>query len=129
MAKIDIDKLAITVIQEIQKYADVTHEVVNKAVYETAKETVNELRATSPKDSGDYAESWTYKRDKEARGKNRYNMIVYSEKPNYRVTHLLEYGHAKVNGGRTRAFPHIRNAEQNAIEKLESKIRDGVAGL
>lgn len=127
MAKIDIDKLSLTVIQSLQEYAKATQESVNKAVLETAKETVNELKITSPVGAtGNYAESWTYKRDKEARGENMYNMIVYSEKPDYRLTHLLEFGHAKVNGGRTRAFPHIKNAELNAMERLEFKIRNGV---
>lgn len=127
MAKIDIDKLSLTVIQALQEYADFTSEVVEKAVVETARETVKELKVTSPVgDSGDYSESWTYKRDKEVKGRNRYNMIVHSKKPDYRLTHLLEYGHAKVNGGRTRAFPHIKNAELNAIEKLEAKIRNEV---
>ncbi len=112
---------------ELQVYAEATTEIVEEAVLETAKETVNELRITSPVgDTGDYAESWKYKRDSEAKGKNKYNMIVYSKKPNYRLTHLLEHGHAKVNGGRTKAIPHIKNAEETAIKRLENKILRGI---
>lgn len=131
MAKIDVDKMSIEVIKNLQLYTEATIEVVEKAVKETAKETVQELRVTSPEGNrGDYTKSWKQKRDSEARGKNKFNMIVYSEKPHYRLTHLLENGHALKRGGRTvgkaRAFPHIKNAELNAIERLETKITRGI---
>lgn len=131
MAKIDVDKLSIAVMSELRLYEDATVDIVEQAVMETAKETVNELRVTSPVgNSGDYAESWTYKRDKEAQGRNRYNMIVYSKKPNYRLTHLLEYGHALRRGGRqigqVKAFPHIKDAEIHAGKRLENKIIRGI---
>lgn len=126
MAKIDIDKLSIEVIKNLNSYAKVTSDTVERAVKETAKETVKELRVTSPVGSGDYSRSWKSKRDATARGKNKYNMIVYSNKPNYRLTHLLEKGHPIVKKGRTvgsaRAIPHIKNAEENAIERLRYKI-------
>lgn len=129
MAKIDTDKLSMEVIKNLQLYSKVTCEIVEKAVIETAKETVKELRVTSPEGAtGEYAKSWKCKRDKEAKGKNRYNMIVYAQKPDYRLTHLLEHGHALIRGGRTRAFPHIKNAELNAIERLEAKIIRGIEG-
>lgn len=127
MAKIDVDKLSMEVVKNLQLYSKVTIEMVEKAVVETAKETVQELRVTSPEGkTGEYAKSWKCKRDKEAKGKNRYNMIVYAEKPDYRLTHLLEHGHALKSGGRTRAFPHIKNVELNAIERLEAKILRGI---
>ena len=130
MASIDIDKLVISVMAELENFAGATHEIVEASVKETAKYTANELKATSPVgDTGDYAKSWGYKRDAEGRKHNKFNMIVFSEKPNYRLTHLLEFGHAKVNGGRVAAQPHIKNAEENAEAKLLQKIKSGIAGI
>ncbi|MDB1943740.1 HK97 gp10 family phage protein [Clostridium tertium] len=78
---------------------------------QVAKETVKELKSTSPKKKGagggKYAKGWKVS---DIRGR----MIIHNKK--YQLTHLLEYGHAKVNGGRVAAKVHIRPAEERAIE-------------
>ena len=134
MAKVDIDKLSLEVMNQLKLYGEATVEIVENAVEETAKETVNELRVTSPVGAtGDYSDSWKKKRDKNARGRYRYDMIVYSAKPDYRLTHLLEYGHALRRGGRkigkAKAFPHIKNAEIHAEKRLINKIMKGIEGI
>ena len=47
-------------------------------------------------------------------------IVVHSKR--YQLTHLLEFGHAKRGGGRTRAFPHIAPVEQAGIEQLTRDI-------
>lgn len=124
MARINIDQLSLTVLRDLEVYRANTIESVKEAVTETAKETVKELKRTSPKGATkDYSKSWAYKRDRSLRGKWRYSMVVYSKKPDYRLTHLLENGHAKVNGGRVPGQPHIKIAEQHAIRLLDEKLR------
>ena len=79
-------------------------------------ETVDDLKATSPKDHGDYAQDWTYKRT------GGLSFVVYN-KDHYRLTHLLEKGHAIANqhghySGRVPAHVHIKPAEKRACERL-----------
>lgn len=52
-----------------------------------------------------------------------YSSTVYARPPYYRLTHLLEHGHATRNGGRTRKFPHWAEAEQQAVRDYEALLR------
>ena len=76
---------------------------------------------------GSYAKSWSTKN--KTKTKDIYSKVAYN-KAHYRLTHLLEFGHANRDGSRTRAIPHIRNTENKYKEKfvkeLEEKIRRGV---
>lgn len=120
--------MSIDVAAEIEKamkeQLDMANEAVNKSVDKVAKETVNELGSTSPRKSGHYAEGWAVKEGKTAtRSKSA---VVWNEK-HYRLTHLLEHGHARVNGGRdVPARPHIGAAEQKAIKAFEDELRRGI---
>lgn len=81
-----------------------------------SNETAKNLRETSPKGAtGRYAKGW---RVSDIKGKK----IVHN-KTDYQLTHLLEYGHVNANGGRTPAKPHIRPAEEKAINDFNEAIR------
>ena len=54
-------------------------------------------------------------------------LTVYSPKK-YQLAHLLEKGHAKRGGGRTKAMPHIAPAEENAVKELENDIKKALGG-
>ena len=79
-----------------------------------AKDAVKRLKETSPYDNtknpkkGHYRDNWTAKKTTASIGSVVWT--VYNDKT-YRLTHLLEHGHAKQNGGRTKAIPHIAPVE------------------
>lgn len=119
--------MAIDVAKEIAKILDEEVERVNKevndAVIKVADSAVKELQENSPKKSGKYAKSWKKKEEQFATGSK--SATIYNDK-RYRLTHLLEFGHATVNGGRVAAHPHIASAEQKVIKDFEEEIKRGI---
>ena len=110
--------------RELRLYADSVAseiEVVEKRVSNNA---VKRLRVAGSFDNQrqgkNYRKGWRARKN----GNNGY--IIYNA-TNYQLTHLLEYGHATRNGGRTRAFPHIRPVEQEVIKEFESQIRSALS--
>lgn len=83
----------------------------------------NQIGATAPKRTGKYAKSWKTKNTKET--STELQVTVYSP-TRYMLAHLLENGHAKRGGGRVKAIPHIKPAEEAGEEQL---VRDIEAAL
>ena len=51
---------------------------------------------------------------------------VEADRFGYGLVHLLEKGHAKVGGGRTRAFPHMAPGYDEGAPAFEKKLLEGV---
>lgn len=69
-----------------------------------------------------YWKSWTSKVTKEKTGD--YSVVLYSKMPG--LPHLLEYGHALRQGGRTEGRTHIKPVEETLIEEYEKGIEKGL---
>ena len=81
--------------------------------------------SNAPEDTGKYAKSWTTKKVRET--SQTLTMVVHS-KNRYQLAHLLEYGHAKRNGGRVEGKAHIAPAEQQGIRQLQEDIERALRG-
>jgi HK97 gp10 family phage protein len=120
-----IDNLANEIMEGLKEYADLASDDVKKAVRKAGNTVRKEISENAPKDTGAYAKSWSVKKTKET--SNSLEVTVYS-KNRYQLAHLLEYGHAKRGGGRVAARPHIAQAEQSAVETLDSEIAKALGG-
>lgn len=125
---IKIDDLGNAILKTLTEYKDDIEEDVVETVDLITKQARDELKQTSPRGKGTrknpYYKGWAIKLSKRRTGV--YHKVIWN-KTNYQLTHLLEFGHATRNGGRTRAIPHIRPVEEKYnvefVDKLESKIR------
>lgn len=120
MAGIDIERLAEELAAGLLEYSDEVTQIVKKAVEDVSKSTASELKTTSPERTGAYAKDWTSRKSYEDRRSKR--KTVYN-KDHYQLTHLLEFGHAKRNGGRVPAKEHIKAAEEKAQQEFEEAIK------
>ena len=124
MATIKIDKLADEIAKELAKYSQEVVEKVNISSEKIGKEAVKQLRQTSPKKTGKYAKSWTMTTERAVGQPHR--RIVHAKTQHYRLTHLLEHGHAKRGGGRVEGKPHIRPAEEMVIREFMAEVEEAI---
>lgn len=117
--RVTVDGLVDAVMEGLREYTALATDDMKKAVREAGKTVKQEISATAPRDTGAYAKSWAIKSVKET--SDSLEVVVHSRKC-YRLTHLLEHGHAKRGGGRIAGRPHIAPAEQKGIEQLEREI-------
>ena len=111
----------------LDDYFSQADHVAKSATQKGGRECVRQLQATSPSDSGEYAQGWRSKPEPAAFG--GYYVRVYNDaKPS--LTHLLEFGHEKWvhgvdTGGRVPARPHIADAADRGAEAVMEAMRDG----
>ena len=121
-SKVKVDELSAAIEKELTLYADDVADSVKTSVRDVTKTTRKEISENAPRGrTGKYAKSWRMKKLAETGSSVSY--VVYATKDGYRLAHLLEFGHAKRNGGRTQAFPHIKPAEERAAREIEAMTK------
>lgn len=122
--KIQASEMADTIAELLTTYTeevtDLAKEVVDKVAEETNAEVKNHISFKDKK----YSKSFRIKKTFEDK-RNKRN-TWYVESPHYRLTHLLEYGHITRNGGRTRAFPHVKYGDDYVKQNFEKELKEGI---
>ena len=122
---VSIDQLASAIEKELSDYSNLATDDMKKAVRKAGNSVKKDIAESAPKKSGKYAKSWAVKTEKDSA--TELFLTVHSRN-RYQLAHLLEHGHAKRGGGRTRAFPHIAPAEEKAVRELEQEIKNSLGG-
>ncbi|MBQ3476744.1 MAG: HK97 gp10 family phage protein, partial [Clostridia bacterium] len=98
---VSIGEMADAIMSDLQEYADAAAMDVKAAVRKSANTVKKQIGENAPVGkTGRYAKSWRVKTTEE--NSQKLVQTVHSPK-RYMLAHLLEKGHAKRNGGRTRA--------------------------
>lgn len=119
MGNISIDQLANEIAKAVREYTEDVTAAIDREVKSTVDKVLVETKRLARKRSGEYAKGFT-KTDKSLPGNRRY--VVWNRK-HYRRVHLLEFGHAKVGGGRVQAYPHLRPAHDKYADEMVDKIK------
>lgn len=117
------DQLAAAVNDILMEYGDDAKEIIEDTISKSAKNATKQLKgAGSFGGTGKYKRGWSSQIKKKRVG---IEAVVYnSAAPG--LAHLLEFGHAKQNGGRTQAFPHIApindQVQEDVVRQLEERL-------
>lgn len=121
--KVSIDEMDQAINDQLQKYAGSVTEDMKDSLRESAKEIRKDISRNAPVRTGRYKKSWAVKTI--AENSTSLDLVVHS-KNRYQLTHLLEFGHAKRNGGRVEGKPHIQPAEEAGKKKLVESLKEKV---
>lgn len=121
-----ISELAAAISKELESYSESITENVKDSVDTVAKEVNEEIKShvTFKKRRGKYIKSFRVKKTFE--NKNKKVKTWYVANGEHRLSHLLEHGHALKNGGRAKAYPHIKYGAELAEKRMEELIEDGI---
>lgn len=118
---VPVDELAAAIVRNLQEYTDDVTAGIKKAEDVTAKECKENLEADSP-DGATHKYKKGWKVTVTSNTPLEKHTVIHNKE--YRLTHLLENGHATHNGGRTRKFPHIKKNEEIANAAFEKRAEE-----
>ena len=120
--KVKSKDLEIRISDMLEEYGDEIKENLDEITQKLGKLGVKEIkdRAKSTfNNPEEYAAGWKATNEKTRYGSE--TIIHNATKP--WLPHLLEFGHAKVNGGRVAGRPHIKPVEEMLIKKFEEEVK------
>ena len=117
MATIRVDKLDQRIADVLDKYRGLIRDGVEDEMEGAAAIAMRIVRDKSPVRSGKYKKGWKLYREK-AKFKSQLQTLTVYNKTQYRLIHLLEFGHQTAKGTRTKAYPHVQPAEDAAEKAL-----------
>jgi Mg2+ and Co2+ transporter CorA len=116
---VSINQLANAIVDAVREYTEDVTEAIDQKVESTADLVLADVKQNAPKKTGKYAKRFV-KTDKSLPGRRRF--VIWNRKY-YRLVHLLEFGHAKVKGGRVPGKPHLIPAHDRHVNKMVTDIK------
>lgn len=117
MQAIEIDAISLEMQKMLQEYADLTSDATEKALDVGAKVLIRNLKANSPKDKGEFANSWKAKPKyyKLTRYVGNTKIVKGRSEEEIPLSNILEYS-------TTHAKPFIKRTYDNSVDQIASAI-------
>ena len=118
-----IGKLTEAITEELTIYNNNVIDGIKKEAKKSMDQLVKQTKATSPVGKRKrYKKSIKSKKTKETDRAVSYTWYV--DGPDYRLSHLLENGHATRNGGRSKAYHFIRDASEPILKEYAKNVEE-----
>lgn len=126
MSTVSVEGLADEIAKDLTLYGEDVAERIKKTTDKVANECNEEIKKhiTFKQPTGRYVKAFRIKTSFEDKYNKRKTWYVSGSQ--YRLTHLLENGHANKDGGRTKAYPHIKYGEELAKKRMEELVKEEV---
>lgn len=125
---IQVEELANAIKEALEEYSQEVTDITKEAVEVVAKEVNEEIKKrvtfNSTNRKNGYVKSFRVKTLEETRFNK--SKVWHVANGQHRLTHLLENGHVTRNGGRAKAFPHIKFGEELAQRRLPEVVEEGI---
>ncbi len=121
---ISVDQLSDAIQEELTLYGKNVIDGVKKQAKKSMDQLVKDTKSTAPvgRRSKHYKDSIKSKKTKEHDRSVTYTWYV--DGPDYRLSHLLENGHALKNGGRVEGTHFIKNASDPILEQYIKAVEE-----
>lgn len=119
---VEEDQFASALSDILGDIADGADEAVFQLVHDSVSEGRDEWRKNAESYGWEYGQFVTFRTLRQKHGVEGH---IFSRKPG--LPHLLEKGHAKIGGGRTRAFPHVKPAAEYAFRFARDHLGEYIA--
>lgn len=130
--KVKLNQLSKAIDDILETYSDEVINDTKEVVDEVTKEALQITKANAPIDKRKIKRKGKYK--KSIKKKVIYESItekrnvIYVANGEHRLTHLLEFGHAKQNSGRTKGHPHFKFGNDYVLQNYEKKLKNKLGG-
>lgn len=124
---INVDQLDSAVMKILEEYGDEVKVDVEEVTEKVAKEAKDTVKDSAPVGArrGEYKKNIDVKQTEKSALETQYT--IYVKAPEYRLTHLLEFGHATPDGTeRTKEIKHWQKGQDFVDKNFETELREKI---
>ena len=130
--KVKINQLSNAINDILETYSDEVIQNTKEVVDDVTKQALQITKANAPIDERKIKRKGKYKKSIKKRtvyeSITEKRNVIYVANGEHRLTHLLEFGHAKLNGGRTKGHPHFKYGNDFVLKNYEKKLKKRIGG-